>query len=227
MHTFLRTTAFATLAVFSLSGCLSDFTKPSDGSTSDDDQKATKFQATAAGAALGALTGFLTGGDAKSALIGAAVGGGAGYFVGNEVAKRKQSYKNREELIAQESQRASETLANTRQINASLRKDIQAYESETKKLQANIAKGKARKESLGEQKQKVEKRRKDTDEALTAVSKELEISEQLYQETKTESDKSDAKKLAEWEKRISNLKKEKETLEKHSGQLQALSATLG
>jgi hypothetical protein len=218
----IRTIVFATVAVVSLNGCLPGMTKEEG-----DDSQQTKFQATAAGAALGALTGLLTGGDAKSALIGAAVGGGAGYFLGNEVAKRKQSYKSREELIAKESQRTSETLSNTRSINANLRQDIQSYEKETKTLQANIAKGKARKDALGIQKQKVEKRHKDSAKALEAVTKELEISEQLYTETKNEDGKDNAKKLAEWEKRIANLKKEKEALQKHSGQLQALSATLG
>ncbi len=47
------------------------------------------------GAAIGSLAGAgigqLAGGDTKSTLIGAAVGGGAGYVIGNEQDKKKQT----------------------------------------------------------------------------------------------------------------------------------------
>jgi hypothetical protein len=42
------------------------------------------------GALAGAGIGQLAGGDTKSTLIGAAVGGGAGYMIGNEQDKKKQ-----------------------------------------------------------------------------------------------------------------------------------------
>lgn len=227
MNTKIRSLTLVFLVLFGLSGCLEQITKP--GEQSDDAQR-TKTEGMFAGAAVGFLAGMLTAdGDdkLKHGLIGAAIGAGAGYVVGNEIAKRKQKYKSREELIAQESAHTATLLKEARAINADLRADINAYRTQSKTLKAKVAQGKADKRALAEQKNQVDKRHADSRKALKAVEKELSVSEQMYKDAKAQATKADKAKLREWQKRIRDLKKEKRALQKHSGQLQSISATLG
>jgi uncharacterized protein YcfJ len=196
-----------------------------DKKEQSDDSQNTKLQGAAVGAVLGGLIGYLSGEDAKSALIGTAVGAGAGYVVGNEVAKRKKAYKNKEEMIAKESERTAKLVKEVRSINSGLRKDIKNYQKEARILQTKVAKGQAKKSHLRLQKKAVEKRYGEAKKALNAVDKELQVSEQLYADAKSEKKATGA--LKKWERRIAQLKKEKIALQRNSGQLQAVSKTLG
>jgi uncharacterized protein YcfJ len=65
------------------------------------------------GALAGAGIGALAGGDTESTLIGAAVGGGAGYMIGNESDKKKM----KADIEASKQQQAAAATSNTVTIN--------------------------------------------------------------------------------------------------------------
>ena len=223
-----------------LGGCLSDATnvinsagtamavgQNSSDEQSSDDADRTRREGVVAGMVIGGAAGSLIGdGGTTNTLLGTAVGGGVGYVVGNEVAKRKQAYANKEDLIDAESQRAQELIDEVRSVNSKLRKDIKAFEKQVKLLEKNVSEGKAEKVVLKEQKKSIDKRYKEAKDALNAVEKEIEISENLYADTQKAATADNQADLKKWQKRIDGLKKEKVALEKNTGQLQSVSESI-
>ncbi len=211
-----------------LTGCASTSNVFSDlwGSNSEqtaleNDQTRTRVEGTLLGAATGAVIGNLIGDDTKSTLLGAAIGGGVGYLVGDEIAKRKKSYATQEDLIENESKRAAKLVDEVKQVNQKLNSELKSMQSQVALLVAQEKQGKAQKAALEASKVRVNQRYSEAKQALEAVNKEIEISDSLYQDSKTQS--KSASKLQTWENRINALKQEKVALQKHTNQLEAVS----
>ncbi|EIJ43811.1 hypothetical protein BegalDRAFT_2983 [Beggiatoa alba B18LD] len=191
-----------------------------------DDQTRTRVEGTALGATLGGLAGNLIGDNTNSTLIGSTLGAGIGYVVADEVAKRKQAYKNQEELIATESQRTEELTRELKQVNSRLKVEITAYRSQISKLQKQAEKDASKKTQLSAQKALLDARYKESQQALKGINNELEVTQSLYTDAKSQATTTDQSKLNTWNQRISMLKQEKTQLEQQTNQLQALSSEI-
>ena len=77
----------------------------------------TRAQGAGFGALIGAAAGAAIGGNPRSALIGAAAGGGAGLVAGDQVARKKQKYAQREDELRDSAARAHRVAAQIRQQN--------------------------------------------------------------------------------------------------------------
>jgi uncharacterized protein YcfJ len=95
------------------------------------DGQLTQAQGAGIGAAGGALVGQLIGGNTKSTLIGAGIGGLAGFAYGTHIANKKAQYKSTEEwldaCIAQAETQRKQAVAYNRKLNnrlASLQQEV-------------------------------------------------------------------------------------------------------
>ncbi len=186
------------------------------------DQDATKTQGVVGGAALGALIGQIIGRDTKSTVIGAAIGGIVGGVVGNEVAKRKSAYKNKEDMIAKETERTRQFIAELEGINNQLRDDIAAYNKKIDALIVDYNKRKASKQQLIAQKKEVERNKAKAEKMLQAVEKELKVSQQLLADAKT-SKKARESETRGWLAKINELGQARDELKAYIGELTATS----
>ena len=112
-----------------------------------DDQKRTQAEGAAAGAVLGALVGYAIDRE-RGAAIGALIGGGAGFVVGNEIAKRKKAYANTEDFLNAQIARVAEFNRTTLAYNDKLRREIASLDRESKRLQAQYKSGAVKKQTL-------------------------------------------------------------------------------
>jgi len=112
-----------------------------------DDQQRTQAEGAAAGAVLGALVGYAIDRE-RGAAIGALIGGGAGFVVGNEIAKRKKAYANTEDFLNAQIARVAEFNRTTLAYNDKLRREIASLDRETKRLQAQYKSGAVKKQTL-------------------------------------------------------------------------------
>lgn len=214
----LKLTSIVLATTLALGGCI--------GGTQTDDTTRTRSEGAIGGALLGALAGQLLGGDTKSTLIGASFGAAAGYIVGNEVAKRKQEYKNAEDLIAGETRRTEETLYQVQKANTSLEQDIRNYRVEISRLNQQVKRDSSKRSELKAQKVKLDKRYASAQEALKGVENELETAQTLYKDTKQSAGTKNKGELATWNKKIRALKAEKVALQRNTQQLQAVSQSI-
>ena len=112
-----------------------------------DDQQRTQAEGAAAGAVLGALVGYAIDRE-RGAAIGALIGGGAGFVVGNEIAKRKKAYANTEDFLNAQIARVAEYNRTTLAYNDKLRREIASLDRESKRLQAQYKSGAVKKQTL-------------------------------------------------------------------------------
>ncbi|ADC63561.1 glycine zipper domain-containing protein [Allochromatium vinosum] len=112
-----------------------------------DDQKRTQAEGAAAGAVLGALVGYAIDRE-RGAAIGALIGGGAGFVVGNEIAKRKKAYANTEDFLNAQIARVAEFNRTTLAYNDKLHREIASLDRESKRLQAQYKSGAVKKQTL-------------------------------------------------------------------------------
>ena len=193
----------------------------------EEDQTETKVQGTAWGALLGGVIGALAGKDkkdrVKKAAIGAAIGAGAGFLLGQEVAQRKLQYANQEQAIATEMARIEQFTQQTNLANQQLKQDIQAYEQQIAQLQQRLNQGKATYFERNDQKQVIQQRQKAAEQTLTDLAKELQISQQLLEEYRQESNPAE---LEQWQYRIAQLEEEKHQLESSIEELTAMNSRL-
>jgi len=112
-----------------------------------DDQKRTQAEGAAAGAVIGALIGYAIDKE-QGAAIGALIGGGAGFVVGNEIAKRKKAYANTEDFLNAQIARVAEFNRTTLAYNDKLRREIASLDRESKRLQAQYKSGAIKKQTL-------------------------------------------------------------------------------
>ncbi|BCU06325.1 glycine zipper domain-containing protein [Allochromatium tepidum] len=112
-----------------------------------DDQQRTQAEGAAAGAVIGALIGYAIDKE-QGAAIGALVGGGAGFVVGNEIAKRKKAYATTEDFLNAQIARVAEFNRTTLAYNDKLRREIAGLDRESRRLQAQYKSGAIKKQTL-------------------------------------------------------------------------------
>jgi gas vesicle protein len=100
------------------------------------DSGTTRAQGAGLGAVFGAVAGGLVGGNARSALIGGAAGGATGLVAGDQIARNKEKYAQREDALRESATRAHEVALQTRQQNeqtagqvADLQQNLQSLRS--------------------------------------------------------------------------------------------------
>lgn len=202
------------LSSLSVSGCSSTGKKPSDDA----------MRTTAEGTLTGLAVGLLSGGDSKKALIGAAVGTG----VGAAVASAKESYKSQEDVIDKEIANISELLHKLKSVNSALKQDIATYRKQIAALKVQLRKDASKQADLEAQKTVITDKQADLQKAIEGVNSELIANQELHDKTKASiKTKAEKSHLKVWEGKIAALKREKAQLEQHSGQLQAISNSLG
>lgn len=101
------------------------------------------------GAAVGAVAGLAIGGNTKSVITGLAVGAAAGAIIGfswgNSIVKQKRAYASMEQYVSDNNKQLSNRIAQTKQYNQKLQKQINALNGDKSKLdqkaRANAQKG--------------------------------------------------------------------------------------
>ncbi len=173
------------------------------------DQNTTRAQGAGTGAALGAGLGLILGGDAEDALIGAAVGGLAGLAAGEAVARRKTDYATAEDMIVQERRIVTEKADQIRSYNAGLEQQLDTLNRDIVMLETAISEGRA------DHSAKLQLRRqaaRDLDQAqrrLAEVNQEIDVSRKVYRDARRGSEPVD---LVEWDRRIRELERRRDTL---------------
>lgn len=202
------------LSSMSVAGCSSTGKQPSNDAV----------RTTAEGTLTGLAVGLLSGGGTKKALIGAAVGTG----VGAAVASAKEDYKSQEDVIDKEIANISELLHKLKSVNTALKQDIAAYRKNIAALKVQLRKDASKQADLEAQKSVITDKQADLQKAIDGVGTELTANQELYEKTKASiKTKTEKSHLKVWEGKIAALKREKAQLEQHSGQLQAMSNSLG
>ncbi len=187
------------------------------GCVTGSDQRRTKAEGTAVGAAVGGLAGYFIG-DGKGALIGAAAGAGLGYLVGREVAKRKSAYATQEEFMDAEIARTAEYNQTMREYNEKSRQEIAALRQEAETLRTAYDAGSEKEESLLARQRQVRERLKESRQLEEDLRAELAIQTAIIEEEKQELPVGDPR-IAELEKEVRELQANIETLAQGSTQL--------
>ncbi len=173
------------------------------------DQTATRAQGAGAGAALGAGVGLLAGKDARSAIIGAGLGGFAGLVLGDTVARKKADYVSTEAMIAKEHEIVRQNADEVARYNASLRAHIDQLSVEVAALEAKAATSRDRRIQTAKLRTQAEQDLASAHQRLVGVNKELQITMALYEEAEAERS---ATELADWNEEIQNLEQRKRDL---------------
>jgi len=187
------------------------------GCVTGSDQRRTKAEGTAVGAALGGLAGYLIG-DGKGAAIGAAAGAGLGYLAGREVAKRKAQYVSQEEFLEAEAARTAEYNETMRAYNTKSMQEIAALEEEVESLRQAYEEGAEEKDTLLARQAEVQKRIQENKELEEELKGELAIQEAIIKE--------ESQTLPEDDPRIAALEKEVQELQANIAALAQGSAQL-
>jgi len=202
------------LSSLSVAGCSSTGKKPSDDA----------MRTTAEGTLVGLAAGWLAGGDTKKLLVGAAVGTG----VGAAIASTKESYKSQEDAIDKEISGLNEVLQKLKSVNKSLKKDIEAYRKHIATLKTQLRQDASKQADLDVQKVVIAEKQADIQKVVDGLGYEVTASQESYEKMKASiKTKTEKARLKVWQDKIAVLKKEKAQLEQHSGQLQAISNSLG
>lgn len=210
----LKKTTLVVAMTYALSGC-----------ATMEDQARTKTEGAGFGALAGGILGYIvTGGDEKGAALGAALGGGLGLMVGDAIASRKQQYASAEETIAGETKLTEESTQSILAENSQLKQDILTYDKQLVSLRADIQRGKKNRSSLTAQRKKMQARHSVAKESLAKAEKQLQVSQGLYQEVK--SNGATSSNLQVWQKKITKLKQEKAALETNIQTLNAMNSKI-
>lgn len=187
------------------------------GCVTGSDQRRTKAEGTAVGAALGGLAGYFIG-DGKGALIGAAAGAGLGYLVGREVAKRKAQYASQEEFLDAEAARTAEYNETLRAYNEKSRQELASLEIEAESLRQAYESGLEEKDTLLAKQEEVRKRLQENSELEKELNEELAVQQAIIQEESQTLPKDDPR-IAALEKEVRELQANIATLSEGSAQL--------
>jgi chromosome segregation ATPase len=179
---------------------------------------------TAEGTLAGLAAGWLAGGDTKKLLVGAAVGTG----IGAVVASTKDTYKNQEDAIDKEISNLNEVLHRLKSVNKSLKKQIETYRKHIAALKTQLRQDASKQTDLDRQKVVITEKQADIQKTIESLGGEMTASQESYEKMKASiKTKTEKAHLKVWQDKIAVLKKEKAQLEQHSGQLQAISNSLG
>ena len=179
------------------------------GGNGTNDQTATRGQAAAGGAVVGALLGQVFGKDTKSTIVGGIVGAGLGLAAGEVVAQRKANYASRESLIDGETALAEQTAAETEAYNRQLRQDIASLDRGIAEHQAAIASGNADRDRATALKREAQQKLQTADARLANVEEELQVSRDLHADA---SAGAATRGLDEWQQTIEDLEEERAEL---------------
>ena len=184
--------------------------------TMPDDQR-TRAEGTAAGAVIGGLLGGLIDGR-RGAAIGALIGAGAGYVVGDEVARRKAEYASTEDYLDGEADRVAEFNATTRQYNERLAGQIEMLDREAEYLRAQIDAGTADQALLAERQAALRKELESAERLEQALAQELEVQNAILAEERENRPDEDPY-IQRLETEVAALQENLETLRAGSSQL--------
>ena len=202
-----------------LSGCAST---PSNGKQPEpvSDETRTKTEGAAVGALVGGLLGVAFGGDhrAEAAFIGAALGAGTGYIVGNEIAKRKKEYATEEEFLDGEIASAREFNQTAEKYNLSLEQDVERLDRETLALKAQYDADRISRDQMEEERAQIATKIDSSNKVLEDLRKEQEIKVAIYEEQQQKRPSDDAY-VTQLEQELELLKENIDTLNQHSEQL--------
>ena len=203
----LETRSAALLAMlFFLSACTAN------------DQNVTRAQGAGAGAALGAGLGAIFGGDEEDILIGAAIGGLAGLAVGEAVARKKADYASAEDMIVQERRIITAKADEVASYNAGLEQELDLLNRDIAALEAAIGEGRADHSAKLELRQRAASDLDQARQRLAEVNQEIDVSRKVYQEALRDSEPVD---LVEWDRRIRELERRRNSLANLIGDFEA------
>ena len=226
----LRTLSILAILTLLLTGCASTNQQGGangTGSESSSDQKRTRTEGAVLGGLIGGVIGLAAGGSnrAVGALIGAAVGTGAGYLVGNEIAKRKQKYASDEEFLDAEIQNTEEFNRTAREYNEKLRAQIVELERTSTELTTQYRAGQASLNDLKAKQAEVRREIDRSEEFYNQLKKEYDIKLAIYEEQKNKRSQSD-EYLVRIEAEIIELRNNLDQLSAESKQLASIDERL-
>ena len=181
------------------------------------DQNRTRAEGAGIGALLGAGVGALVGGG-RGAAIGAALGAGAGFVVGNEIAKRKQSYASTEDFLNAEIANTQEYNRTALAYNTKLAQEVATLDKESKALRAQYDQGKTNKQTLVAKSTALQKKIDDAKKLENTLAQELDVQTAILADEKKTRPAND--------QYIVRLEKEVQTLQKNLDQLRSGSTQL-
>jgi len=176
-----------------------------------------KTQGALWGAFLGAVVGALIGDDnedqARNAAIGAAIGAGAGLLLGKTLDQPQKA-----QAAESKNDRADRIIREMRATNQQLREDLSGYQQKIDRLAKS--QGNVNYRELQKQKQILQERQASAEQALSQLTNELKLSQQLYRDSQQENE------LLQWQIRIAQLEQEKYELESSIADLMAMKSRL-
>lgn len=188
------------------------------------DSTRTKAEGAGVGAVVGAGLGYLVGGG-KGAAIGAAAGAGVGFLVGNEIAKRKQSYASTEDFLNAEISNTEEYNRTAVAHNQKLSQDIAVLEKESQTLRSQYDKGKTNKNTLVAKRDQLQKRLDDSKKLEETLAKELDVQTAILQDERKTRPAND-QYIVRLEKEVAALQKNLEQLHNNNSQLASIDQRL-
>ncbi len=188
------------------------------------DQTRTKAEGAGIGAALGGLAGYLIG-DEEGALIGAAAGAGVGFLVGREIAQRKAKYASREDFLDAEIARTAEYNQTIRAYNEKSESEIAALEKEAEALRDAYKAGAEQKSTLLAKQADIKERLAQNKQLEEDLLAELEVQTKIIEQEGAEATKDDPY-IAKLEKEVQELQDNIATLQEDSTQLASIDERL-
>lgn len=162
--------------------------------------------------------------DPNKSLLASTLSAGAQYVIPDEVAKRKASTENQEELVETESKRVFQLIREVKAINYQIKLDLSGSRKQLNKIKKLARKNKNKDALLTQGKASVTNKYNETYQLMSAVDKELKTSEGLLEELRAEITAANKGKFKGWELRLDALRKERMQLEQYAVQLYALQA---
>jgi hypothetical protein len=162
--------------------------------------------------------------DPNKSLLASTLSAGAQYVIPDEVAKRKASTENQEELVEAESKRVFQLIREVKAINYQIKLDLSGSRKQLNKIKKLARKNKNKDALLTQGKASVINKYNETYQLMSAVDKELKTSEGLLEELRPEITAANKGKFKGWELRLDALRKERMQLEQYAVQLYALQA---
>jgi len=144
------------------------------------DQQRTRAEGAGIGAVIGAAIGGAIGGR-DGAAIGAVIGAGGGAVFGDQQAKKKQQYAEREDALKLAIQQAQETTRQARLANESLRRDIVVLDDAVKRLKGQRMDARRRTKLAQASRQQLKQSNAKVEQQLVAVRQEIGRQQQALQ----------------------------------------------